>query len=231
VQLFEEAIDAWKAVGRERAPLFAVALANLATAMEKASRFTESVEVGRRALVMTRETKGDNPSLKRAYYNVAARLFRLRRFDEARPLARLALDNYRRHADLAGPAQTERQMLSLAAALRRALDLYVSLPEDGRSVYEDVLPAKGAVLRDHARRRALLRTLHEEGRPQVREPIERLGQQTQRLAALALGPHTPARRDAMAVLVRERDEAEARLAAVSGHPESGRGVAIDRPAL
>lgn len=158
-RLFQQALEIQKQTLGEQHTSYAVSLNNLATIYRKTGNYAKAEPLFKQAIEIQRQSLGENhPAYADCLHTLALLYIDMDDFAKAEPLAYQSLRISRQRLDLASTAQSERQQLLAAEAVRARLHNYVNIAQRPgapvEKVYSEVLAWKGAVT---ARQQAMRR--------------------------------------------------------------------------
>ncbi len=223
--LFKRALALNKEAFGDKHPRYAAALHTLARQLRVMGDREAALPLFRQALAIRKEALGEgHPDYANTLNSLAFLHLRMGDHAAALPLSERSLAAaFAQLRDLAS-VQSDRQQLAAAYALRYRLSVRLSIrdapggpggvPPPGSKSHPPaaahVLAWKGAILMRQTQRRLFLRVADD---PAAREAAARLQEVTRRLAALR---HSPAAtRERLDALLREQEDAQARLALLS----------------
>jgi tetratricopeptide (TPR) repeat protein/CHAT domain-containing protein len=217
----------WERLGREApagSPALNGAALSLAAGHRLAGQLDQAEAILRRLLAdIEQSLSREHPTYARALLELATVLLCSGDRSGAEPLCRQALDVHAKIRELTAAGLGERRQLAMTAALRRNLDLYLSLGDavSVEQAYERMLDWKGVILARQKRLR-LERKL-----PDLAPLFSELDRVTSRLATLVLQTSEPGsealaeRARSIRDLTQERERLEGVLAQ--------RGAALTKP--
>ena len=229
--LYKQAMEIDRKALGEMHPRYAASLHNLAGLYVSMGDDAKAEPLCKQALEIRRKVLGEaHPDFAASLTSLAFLAYSRGDYAQAEPLHKQALDIIRSSLDTTSLAQSERQQLAMAQAVRYQLDNYVSLGLGAKrfahEVFAQVLAWKGATL---VRQRAMRLAAAD---PTIAAAFGELRQTTIRLATLSRA--VPEKEDRQAAwraqlddLVKRKEQLEANLSTKSvAFRQSTRRVAI-----
>jgi CHAT domain-containing protein/tetratricopeptide (TPR) repeat protein len=237
--LYERALVIRREVLGERHPDYAQSLDNLAVLLGSQGDRAAARPLYERALAIRKEVLGErHPEYATNLSNLGCLMWKRGDAAEANSLLTRALEIAEGNLDLAAAAQSERQQLAMAHALRHQLDAYLSISRlakpSAEDVYRHVLVTKGAVLERQRRLRTQRGLLQASPGSEGAKRFDDYTRTVTQLATMALSAPPAGKaeqwKSRLEELSRRKDELEAELSRFDAGFRAAQTIAARTPA-